>query len=139
MQELGNIQRALNPWAVFNPWDSQEETKASLEGSSESSRFHIYDDAAAANINPWAVFNPWDTQGTQSTSESSGEGSRFHVDDTGTSAAANPWAVFNPWDTRESEQNMGINSIIRNQIKAEAKKAMQCQANLGPQRVLHLL
>ena len=137
MQELGNIQRASIPWAVFNPWDSQE-TQPTSESSGGSSRFHIYDDVGAASINPWAVFNPWDAQGIQSTSESSGEGSRFHVDN-GSSAAANPWAVFNPWDTQDTQQNMGINTIIKNQIKAEAEKALQCQANLGHQRVLGLL
>jgi len=100
MHVLGNIQSALNPWAVFNPWDTQE-TKPTYESSNESSRFYIYDDAAAAVVNPWAVFNPWDTQ--------------------------------------ESQQNMGINTLIRNQIKAEANKALQCQGNLGPQRVLGLL
>jgi hypothetical protein len=64
MHELGNIQRAVNPWAVFNPWDTQEAQPTS-KSSNESSRFHIYDDAAAATVNPWAVFNPWDTQDTQ--------------------------------------------------------------------------
>ena len=137
MQELGNIQCVVIPWAVFNPWDSQE-TQPTSENSNKSSRFHIYDDAAAATINPWVVFNPWDTQDGQQTSANPEGGSRFHVDN-GSSAAANPWAVFNPWDTQDSQHNMGINTIIKNQIKAEAKKSLQCQANLGSQRVLHLL
>ena len=100
MQELGNVQRAHNPWAVFNPWTAQENGPKS-DHSSESSRFHIYDDAAAANINPWAVFNPWDTQETQSTLE--------------------------------------INTLTQNQIQAEPYKAMRCQGNLGPSRVLNML
>lgn len=99
MLELGNIQRTLNPWAVYSPWDKQE-TKSTDDRLNESSRFYI-NDAAAAILNPWAVFNPWDTQ--------------------------------------ESRQNMGIDTLVKNRIKDEAKKALQCQANLGPDRVLHLL
>ena len=101
MHELGSVQNVMNPWAVFNPWTTQEqETQPKLDGSNEGSRFHI-NDAAAATVNPWAVFNPWDTQ--------------------------------------ESLQNMGVNTLVKNQIKAEAAKALQGQGNLGPQRVLGLL
>lgn len=64
MHELGNIQGVVNPWAVYNPWDTRE-----TQLTSGSSRFCVYDDAAGAVINPWAVFNPWDTQETQSTLE----------------------------------------------------------------------
>lgn len=140
MHGLGSVQNVMNPWAVFNPWTTQEhETQSKLDGSNEGSRFHI-DDAAAATVNPWAVFNPWDTQeqDTLSTSGGLNEGSRFHISDEA-QAAANPWAVFNPWDTLESQQNMGVNTLVKNQIKAEAQKALQCQGNLGSQRVLHLL
>lgn len=136
MNELGNVQRAVNPWAVFNPWTTQE-AKPKSNHSNENSRFNVKDEAAAA-ANPWAVFNPWTTEEGKPESGHSNESSRFHIKD-GAAAAANPWAVFNPWDTQESQQNMGINTLIKNQIKAEANKAMQCQGNLGPQRVLHLL
>lgn len=64
MHELGNIQNAVNPWAVFNPWDTE-----GTQSTSKSSKFHVYDDAAAAAVNPWAVFNPWDTEETQPTME----------------------------------------------------------------------
>jgi hypothetical protein len=100
MQELGNVQRALSPWAVFNPWTTQDEGPK-FDHSNESSRFYVYDDAAAATINPWAVFNPWSSQETQSTLE--------------------------------------IDTLKHNQIQAEPYKAMLCQGNLGPRRVLNML
>lgn len=136
MPNFGSVQNSMNPWAVFNPWVTPE-SSPTIETSSNSSRFHI-DDAAAAAINPWSVFNPWDAQEDQSTSESSGEGSRFHV--SGSAAAGmNPWAVFNPWDTQDNQATMDIHQITQKQIKADPFEALQCQANLGPRRVLNLL
>ena len=64
MYELGNIQHAVNPWAVINPWDTE-----GIQSTSKSSRYHVYDDAAAAAVSPWAVSNPWDTEETQPTIE----------------------------------------------------------------------
>ena len=99
MQELGNVQRAVNPWAVFNPWTTQD-NGPKFDRSNQSSRFYVYD-TAAATINPWAVFNPWNSQETQSTLE--------------------------------------IDTLEHNQIQAEPYKAVLCQGNLGPRRVLNLL
>ena len=44
MHELGSVQNVMNPWAVFNPWTTQEqETQPKLDGSNEGSRFHHLD------------------------------------------------------------------------------------------------
>jgi hypothetical protein len=109
MHELGYVQRALNPWAVFNPWTAQE-TRPKFDRSNESSRFHVYDDAAAATINPWVVFNPWDTQETQPASDRSNESSRFHINESAASVV-NPWAVYNPWIAQETQSTIEINTL----------------------------
>jgi len=100
MHNLGSIQNAINPWAVFNPWETQE-SRPTIESSDKNSRFGVYDDAAMAAINPWAVFNPW-AAGETTASENSNERARFHVYED-VAEAINPWAVFNPWDTQESQ------------------------------------
>jgi len=137
MHKLGNALRALNPWSVFNPWTAQE-TRPKFDRSNESSRFNVYDDAAAATINPWAVFSPWDTQETQAKFDHSNESSRFHIN-AGAASVVNPWSVFNPWTAQKTQSTMEINTLTQNQIKAESYKALHCQGNLGPCRVLNLL
>ena len=163
MHELGNVQNVVNPYAVFNPWDTQE-----TQSTSGSSRFHIYDDAAAAAVNPWAVFNPWDAEGTQPTSESSKfpvysdagkivewlreeiisinsfDGFMLGVHDKIEQFSRH--TQFGLEQVLDVEQNIAelhesleIYKFTLQQIRAEALKALRCQGNLGPQRVLQFL
>jgi hypothetical protein len=63
MSEIGNIQSVMNPWAVFNPWDTQGNEITDL--AQKTATKIIEDHDAAVAVIPWAVFNPWDAQGTQ--------------------------------------------------------------------------
>jgi hypothetical protein len=54
MHELGNVQSAINPWSVFNPWTTQE-GKPEFGSLNESSRFLVPDDSEG-QIEDWRSY-----------------------------------------------------------------------------------